>query len=242
MPDSASFNMKILFPLLIAIVSVRCSSVETKVLKPIVVTQDCTSNDHLSNETWCLGLNPYSGTCHGTQGPLPADSIKLLANPSVPPVSGWSDDYDKGSGPLACPWWVSTFSRAYVKFDVKKVVISGTVEGIEFAALSWKTKRIKGNSSNACMKYLYEATGMWERGKTPVKLLVDNLDTTAVNAGYIGVVESVKKWFANPEQNWGFMIEPSRASTQQYSDSECLESLENLSLTVKYRVKKMKWP
>ncbi len=45
-----------------------------------------------------------------------------------------------------------------------------------------------------------------------------------------------------PSRTFGLMIEPSRASTQQYSDSECVESLEDLSLTVKYRVNPIKWP
>lgn len=216
--------------------------VETKILKPILVDQDCTSRNHMSDETWCTGLAPYGATCDGPEGPIKANSIKVLPSPTTAPISGWGDRYDKGSGPLKCPWFVSTFSRAYVKFDVKHVVTSGTVEGIDFASLSWKTKRLHGKQSNACSKYLYEATAMWERGKTPTTLLVSNLDAFAVNAGYYGVVKQVQKWFDHPEQNWGFIIEPSRNFTEQYSDSQCLESLEDLKLTVKYRVKQAQWP
>lgn len=69
-----------------------------------------------------------------------------------------------------------------------------------------------------------------------------NLDTTAVNGGYYGVVKQVTKWFANAEQNWGFIIEPSRNFTEPYSNSKCLESLEDLKLTVKCRVKPSQWP
>ena len=83
---------------------------------------------------------------------------------------------------------------------------------------------------------------MWERGKTPTLLMVNNLDSFAVKAGYYGAVKQVQKWFANPDQNWGFMIEPSRNFTAQYSDSKCQESLEDMKLTVKYRVKQMPWP
>ena len=218
------------------------TSVETKVLKPVVVNQDCTTRDHMSNETWCTGLHPYGKACEGPEGPITANSIKKLSSPSVGPISGWSDRYNKGTPPFACPWWVSGFSRAYVKFDVKQVVTSGTIEGIEYAALSWKTKRLQGKQSNACSKYLYEVTGMWDRGKSPAILLASNLDTAAVNGGYFGAVKQAAKWFANPAQNWGFVIEPSRNFTEQYSSSKCLESLEDLKLTVKYRVKQMQWP
>jgi hypothetical protein len=129
-----------------------------------------------------------------------------------------------------------------VKFDVKHVVTNGTIEGIDYAALSWKTKRLAGAQPKACIKNLYEATGMWDRGKTPTELLATNLDTAGVNAGYFGVVKQVKKWFEFPDQNRGLIIEPSRNFTVQYSDSKCLESLEDLKLTVKYRVKPMPWP
>jgi hypothetical protein len=125
---------------------------------------------------------------------------------------------------------------------VKHVVTAGTIERIDYAALSWKTKRLQGKQSNACIKYLYEATGMWDQGKTPTILLASNLDTFAVNAGYYGAVKQVTKWFANPDQNWGFIIEPSRNFTEQYSSSKCLESLEDLKLTVKYRVRQTQWP
>ena len=215
---------------------------ETKVLKPVLVDQDCTSRDHASDEAWCIGLPEYGKACEGPEGAIAANSIRMLSSPTTAPLSGWGDRYDPGSGPLKCPWFVSTFSRAYVKFDVQHVVTSGPVERIEFASLSWKTKRLHGKQSSACSKYLYEATGMWDRGKTPIVLLVNNLDAFAVHAGYYGVVKQVQKWFDHPEQNWGFVIEPSRNFTEQYSDSRCLESLEDLQLTVKYRVKQTQWP
>jgi hypothetical protein len=215
--------------------------VETKMLKPLLVDQDCTSRDYSSDAAWCISLPQYGKACEGPEGAIAANSIKMLS-PTTAPMSGWGDRYDKGSGPLKCPWFVSTFSRAYVKFDVQHVVTSGPVERIEFASLSWKTKRVQGKQSSACSKYLYEATGLWERGKTPSVLLVSNLDAFAVHAGYYGVVKQVQKWFEHPEQNWGFVIEPSRNFTEQYSDSKCLESLEDLKLTVKYRVKQTQWP
>jgi len=219
--------------------------VETKVLRPVVVTQDCTTRDHMSGEYWCKGnLQPYGKACTGSEGSIGSNSIKMLSSPTLAPVVGWYDRYNKGSGPLKCPWFVSGFSRAYVKFDVKHVVPSGggVIEGVEYAALSWKTKRLTGTQPKACIKYLYEATGMWDRGKTPAVLMVSNLDSFAVKAGYYGAVKPVQKWFANPDQNWGFMIEPSRNSTVQYSDSKCEESMEDLKLTVKYRVKQIQWP
>lgn len=266
MSTSVSFKMKIALSLLVAIVSfgytpvetkvlgpvllqswsagTAFTFVETKVLRPVVVTQDCTNSDHLSNEVWCNGLHPYGKACTGPEGPIAANSIKMLSSPTLAPVVGWYDRYNKGSGPFKCPWFVSGFSRAYVKFDVKHVVPSGggAIEGVEFASLSWKTKRLTGTQPKACSKSLYEATGMWERGKTPTLLMVNNLDSFAVKAGYYGAVKQVQKWFANPDQNWGFMIEPSRNFTAQYSDSKCQESLEDMKLTVKYRVKQMPWP
>src|SRR5262249_10971229 len=154
---------------------------ETKVLKPVLVDQDCTSRDHASDEAWCIGLPEYGKACEGPEGAIAANSIKMLSSPTTAPLSGWGDRYDPGSGPLKCPWFVSTFSRAYVKFDVQHVVTSGPVERIEFASLSWKTKRLHGKQSSACSKYLYEATGLWDRGKTPTVLLVSNLDAFAVN-------------------------------------------------------------
>jgi hypothetical protein len=220
------------------------TSVETKILKPSVINQDCTIADHMSQEKWCNGLHPYGRACEGPEGPIAGKTIKKLSSSTIAPMSGWSDRYDNGTNPFPCRWFVSGFSRAYVKFDVKHVVTSGTVEGIEYAALSWKTKRLQGNQSGACSKFLYEATGLWDwkEGKAPTIPLFNNLDTTAINGGYYGVVKSVSKWFSNPDQNWGFVIEPSRNYTEQYSNSKCLESLEDLKLTVKYRVKQMQWP
>lgn len=238
---------KVLSPVLIPTWSkgtVFSTFVETKVLKPVVVTQDCTNRDHMANETWCNGLQPYGKSCTGPEGTIGANSIKMLSSPTLAPVVGWYDRYNKGSGLFKCPWFVSGFSRAYVKFDVKHVVPSGggTIEGVEYAALSWKTKRLTGTQPKACIKSLYEATGMWDRGKTPAVLMVSNLDSFAVKAGYYGAVKQVQKWFANHDQNWGFMIEPSRNFTVQYSDSKCQESLEDLKLTVRYRVKQTQWP
>ena len=120
------------------------TTVETKVLKPVLVDEDCTAKDHMSNETWCNGLHPYGLACQGPEAPIAANSIKMLSSPTVAPISGWSDRYDKGTKPFACPWWVSGFSRAYVKFDVKQVVTSGTIERIDYDALSCKTKRLQG--------------------------------------------------------------------------------------------------
>ena len=266
---SVPFKMKIALPLLITVAvslgytlvetkvpslilvqsrstgTVFSTFVETKVLRPVVVTQDCTIRDHMSGEYWCKGnLQPYGKSCTSPDGPIGSNSIKMLSSPTLAPVVGWYDRYDKGSGPLKCPWFVSGFSRAYVKFDVKNVVPSGggAIEGVEYAALSWKTKRLTGTQPKACIKYLYEATGMWDRGKTPSVLMVSNLDSFAVKAGYFGAVKQVQKWFANPDQNWGFMIEPSRNFTAQYSNAKCQESLEDLKLTVRYRVKQMQWP
>src|SRR5437867_5454013 len=91
------------------------TTVETKVLKPVLVNEDCTTKDHMSNESWCTGLHPYGQACEGPEGPITANSIKKLSSPTVAPIGGWSDRYDKGTAPLACPWWVSGFSRAYVK-------------------------------------------------------------------------------------------------------------------------------
>src|SRR6266568_4542550 len=190
MPSSTPFKIGIALSFLIAVVSLGSNSVETrglksvveptgststgfntsfetKVLKPVLVDQDCTTRDHMSDDGWCNGLEPYGRACQGPEGPIAANSIKKLSSPAGAPTSGWLDRYDKGTKPLACPWWVSGFSRAYVKFDVKHVVTSGTIERIEYAALSWKTKRLEGKQSKACIKYLYEATGMWDRGKTP---------------------------------------------------------------------------
>ena len=60
---------------------------------------------------------------------------------------------------------------------------------------------------------------------------------TAASGCFYGVVAQVKKWFANPDTNFGFMIEPSRATTKAKSNSDCLDSLEDLRLVVKYRSK-----
>jgi hypothetical protein len=241
-------EMKVLNPVLVQSWSTTTgisTSVETKVLRPVLVDQDCTTRDHMSGEIWCKGnLEPYGKACTGSEGSIGANSIKMLSSPTLAPIVGWYDRYDKGSGPFKCPWFVSGFSRAYVKFEVKNVIPSGggTIEVVEYAALSWKTKRLDGTQPKACIKYLYEATGMWDRGKTPTVLLASNLDSFAGKAGYYGVVQQVKKWFEHPDQNWGFMIEPSRNFTEQYSSSKCKESVEDLKLTVRYRVKQMQWP
>jgi len=227
------FKMRIWLLLLSAIASAGCA-METTVLKPSSIAQDCTSaNDH-NNPVYPCPLPTMGAACTDSQGGvLPANSLKMFTPPFISPVSGWGDSYDAGTEPAPCWEWVSTFSRAYVRFDL--AFWPGTVESIESASLSWKTKRLKGDSANACIKYLYEATGPWKRGETPANLLFDNLDATAVNGGFYGVVEQAKKWFANPATNFGFMIEPSRASTKAKSNSDCLESLEDLRLTVKYR-------
>lgn len=241
MSYSVSIKKQLALLLLVVFVSVGCSQVETVTIKPASVAQDCTSKHHDSSEAWCISL-PSSGlACEGPEGGVAANSLKVFTDPLTPPQSGWGDSYDSGTGPLACPWWVSTFSRAYVKFNLNNIVLSGQAVGIDYASLSWTTHRIHGGSSNACIKYIYEAGGPWSLGNTPT-LLFNNLDTTAVNAGFIGVVDSAKKWWANPDVNWGFIIEPSRNYTEQYSDSECLEALENLSMTVKFRVNPIKWP
>jgi hypothetical protein len=265
MPTSTPFKIKIALFFLIALVSLAGTSVETKApravpapswststdvgttvetkyLKPVVVTQDCTTREHWSDEIWCTGLSHAGGACDGAEGALPANSIKILSNPTLAPVCGWYDRSDAGSGTLKCPWFISKFSRVYVKFDVKHVVTSGPVEKIDYAALSWKTKRLVGTQSQACIKFLWEATSMWVRGKTSVILVASNLDTTAAKAGYVGVAKQVQKWFTFPDQNMGFVIEPSHNFNEQYSDSKCLESLEDLRLTVKYRVKPIQWP
>ncbi|HZQ07283.1 MAG TPA: hypothetical protein VFD70_11955 [Anaerolineae bacterium] len=243
MPNSVSVRLKLLWLFLFTMVSMGCSSLETRELKPVAVAQDCTSkNSNWPPESWCNSTQPFGQACSGSQGPIKANTLQAFTDPTIPPASGWGDNYDKGTQPLACPWWVSTFSRAYVKFDVVSVVLPGPAQSIEGASLVWKTKRLAGNSAKACLKFLYEATGIWQRGNTPANLLFDNLDATAVNAGFYGVAAQAQKWFAHPEQNFGLMIEPSRASTQQYSDSECIDSLQDLRLTVKYRVNAIQWP
>ncbi|MGR9101294.1 MAG: hypothetical protein ACU826_12075 [Gammaproteobacteria bacterium] len=222
--------------------SVGCSNVVTVHLDPVVTAQDCTS-DNNSATTACFtpcGIAKFGLACSASKGVVAADSLKKFTNPVLPPVIGWGDSYDDGTAPCPCWEWVSTFSRGYALFDLTKLV--GPVESIESASLSWKTKRLKGNSSNSCVKSLYEATGPWKRGSTPTKLLYQNLDTTAIKGGYYGMTKQAMNWWKNPDENFGLMFEPSRANTVAESNSDCTESLEGLSLTVKYRQKSVKWP
>lgn len=238
--------MKIVLLFLIGIASVGCSVITTE-LKPVTIAQDCTS-DHDEASTACgfpCGLATYGLGCpankhDGNKHAVKANSLEIFTSASVPPVVGWGDVYDDGTEPCPCWEWVSTFSRGYVRFDLNTLV--GPVEKIVSAALLWKTKRLEGGSSKSCVKYLYEATGPWERGKTPAVLLFDNLDTTAIGAGYYGVANQVEKWLANPNGNYGFMFVPSRASTVKKSNSDCTDSLDDLRLVVKYRQKDVKWP
>ena len=235
--SSTKASMALLLPL--AATCAGCSSdTVTLQLQPVELAQDCTSAHHWADQAWCNSLPSAGLACAGVK----ANTLKKWTDKTVPPMSGWADNYDNGTQPFACPWWVSTFSRAYVKFDPVHVVLPGTAQSIASAALVWNTKRVEGESleesaSTACIKYLFEANGPWDRGKTPTTLLTNNLDTVAENAGFIGVVGSVQKWFTNPDQNFGLVIEPARNFTAQYSDARCLDSLENLHLSVKYRLK-----
>jgi hypothetical protein len=219
-------------------VVVGCSGTRTTELRPEVVAQDCTSESDGSSAIYCIGLETMGAACLGYGGEIvPANSLKFLSPPiEAVPLGGWADGYSPGSGILPCSEWVSTYSRAYVRFDLFQ--LAGPVERVDFAALKWTTTRVEGFSyepAKACIKGLYEATGPWQRGKTPEVLLYANLDTAAVNAGYFGVVELVKKWIAHPEQNYGFVIEPARADTMEESNWDCLDALHDLTLVVTYR-------
>jgi len=242
MCDRVLVKMKTVLLLLIAVVSVGCAKLITVQLEPVVVAQDCTS-DHDEASSACgfpCGLAKYGLACVGSEGVVPANSLKEFTNPVVPPVVGWGDSYDDGTEPCPCWEWVSTFSRGYVRFDLTKLV--GPVQSIESSAVSWKTNRLKGGSSKSCVKSLYEATGPWKRGATPVQLLFENLDTAAISGGYYGVTKQAVSWWANPNENYGLMFEPSRAKTLPKSNSDCADSLEDLRLMVKYRQKDVKWP
>lgn len=219
-----------------------CSNVVTQNVEPSEIAQDCTSDDDDNDDNInCTDPNKFPTICEVSGGDsITPNSLMQLTNP---PVVGWGDAYHPGSGPFPCWAWVSTFSRGYVRFNLNNLI--GPVESIEGAALTWKTKKLDGASStSSCVKALYAATGPWKwsKGGPPGTLLYDNLATTAAGAGYYPVGEQVKKWWATPAANYGFFLVPTRASTVAKSNSRCLESLEDLRLTVKYRQKKVPWP
>jgi len=209
-------------------------------VSPDILAQDCTRDEDRNLWTCgtpsCIGLPTLGGGCNSSIGNLPEKST----NPSDPLVVGWQDRYDSGTKPCPCWEWVSGFQRGFVRFNLINVGLS--VESIEFAALSWKTKKIEGDSSKACAKALYEVTGPWKKGKTPVKLLFNDLDTKAKNGGYFGVTKQVKRWWEHPNENYGLMFWPARAKTVDKSNSSCEDSLKDLHLTIKYRKKDEKWP
>jgi len=241
MRDRMPFNIMKTAPFLLSVlVLVGCANTSTVHLEPALVAQHCTSKHNEASDSYCVDINIFGSACTGSQGVIPANTLKEFTSPFPSPVVGWGDANDPGTEPFPCWKWVSTFSRGYVRFDLTKLL--GPVESIESAAVSWKTKRLKGGSSKSCAKALYEATGPWKRGATPVTLLYDNLDTTAVSDGYYGVTKQVVNWWTHPNENYGLVFEPSRAKTVEKSDSACIDSLENLRLTVKYRQKEVKWP
>jgi hypothetical protein len=204
-------------------------------LQPVLVGQDCTSADDAAGSacfTPCTGLGSFGHACKSNEGVVNANLLETFLQP-IPPLVGWSDGYDNGTNPCPCWEWVSTVSRGFVRFDLTKIV--GPVKSIAGASLLWKPVRTAGSSPKSCVMKLYETTGDWQHGKTPVTLLHDNLDTLAVNAGYFGVASTVQKWWSDPNKNWGFMFEPSRATTKAKSNAECLDSLESIRLVVKYK-------
>jgi len=213
-------------------------------LSPDILAQDCTKDEDRNLWTCgtpsCTGMPKFFTGCNSSIGNLPEKST----DPSNPLVVGWFDRYDPGTEPCPCWEWVSHFQRGFVRFNLSNLQLQGNayVESIESAALSWKTKKIEGDSSKACIKALYEATGPWKKGKTPVKLLFNDLDTKAKNGGYYGVTKQVKRWWEHPNENYGLMFWPSRAKTVDKSNSRCEDSLKDIRLTVKYRKKDVKWP
>ncbi len=217
-----------------------CANVVTVHLEPAAIAQDCTS-DGDEEDFACFGAPcgtpPLIRVCAANEGIVPADSLQQV---TAAPVVGWADTYDDGTDPCPCWAWASTFSRGYVRFNLGGLL--GPVESIESAALTWKTKELDGASPTSCVKRLYEATGPWKWGATPVSLLFDNLQTTAASGGYYGVLAQAKKWWAAPGENYGFVFEPARAETVAKSDSTCRDSLEGLRLMVKYRKGTTPWP
>ena len=135
-----------------------------------------------------------------------------------------------------------------MKFDVKQGADTAAIKGggktqdVASAILAWETKRMEGNQEEACIKNLHIATGPWVINQTPTSLVVDNLDLKAPKIGFVAVIQQAKNWLANPAQNFGFVIEPSRASTASYSDAKCIDALQNLRLIIRYRIQTIKWP
>jgi hypothetical protein len=251
-----SVSSKIPIPSLLplAVILLGCGPTVELVLSPAEVAQDCTSAHHFPGEAWCdvqKGLACRTGAesvAGAAVDVVTADELKMFTDKAIAPASGWSDDYDPGSQPMACPWWISNFSLAYVKFDIKQGADTAAIKGggktqdVASAFLAWETKRIKGNQEEACIKNLHIATGPWVINQTPTALVVDNLDLKAPKIGFVGVTPQAKNWLANPAQNFGFVIEPSRASTASYSDAKCMEALQNLRLIIRYRIQTIKWP
>lgn len=240
-PESVDVaSIKVLLLIIIFIVFFySCTKMETTTFTPVEVAQDCTSDNDHSDAVYCSFAKMGLG-CSAETGAVYANSLQKFNKPYPAPFIGWGDSYEPGTAPFPCWEWVSTFSRGYLKFDVG---ILTDPEQIVSASLNWTTKRERGGTQGkACLKNLYEATGPWERGKTPGVILVNNLDTTAVQGGYYGVVDQVKKWSKHPDQNFGFMIEPSRTKTVAKSNSDCIDSLRDVKLVVKWKWKLLEWP
>ncbi len=242
MIHTASARFLRLSLLLIGLVSAGCSGLETKTLTPINLAQECQADDGRNNDIYCLDLEQFGTACTSSQGAIARGDIESWTNPAIAPISGWGDAYDPGSGMYACWEWVSTYSNAYVKFNPNSVVLPGTNQSVNYAVLKWKTHRVQGTPAVSCIKYLYAATEYWHEGMDPGNLLFADLETNAVNGGTYVVTETVNKWFQNPSQNWGFVFVSSRAWTEHNSNSECLDALEELSLTVRYRFDKTQFP
>lgn len=239
-PESSKHaSINVLLLVFLTVFSFSCTKTETTTFRPSDVAQDCTSDNDHSDAVYC-SLASMGLACSAESGVVPANSLKKFSKPFPAPFVGWGDSYDPGTQPFPCWEWVSTYSRGYIKFNVGTLI---DLEEITSASLSWTTKRVKGGTQDkACLKNLYEATGPWVRGNTPAIPLVNNLDTTAVHGGYYGVVNQVKKWIKNPDQNFGFMIEPSRLNTVAESNSDCIDSLQDIKLVVKWKQKVVKWP
>lgn len=219
-----------------------CANLVTAHLEPVAVGQGCVS-DHDSNTLACgtpCSIAQMGLACEAKTGIVPGGSLKTFGYPADSLVVGWDDGYDAGTQPCPCWEWVSTVNRGYVRFDLTKLL--GPVDKIEFAALSWQTNKMKGDPAKTCIKRLYEATGPWQYGSTPVKLLADNLDAIAPKGGYVGLVEQTQHWYAKPGENFGLVFEPARPNTVAKSTSTCLDAVDHLRMEVKYRQKPTQWP
>ena len=149
------------------------------------------------------------------------------------------DNNDNGTEPCPCWEWVSTYTRSHVRFEIPYLV---NFDGFTYASLSWDQTQTEGNSNQSCLKSLYEATGPWKHGATPRQLIYDDLDIKAANGGYVGLIDLVSKWYAHPQQNYGLIFVPSRESIVSKSTSECVDTLTNLRLVLKYKTNAPNFP